>query len=139
MVAGDSHATAPQSTGITSWSCGPVSSQRSVSDLPTCAPGETLRLRVRFPDCWDGVNLDSPDHKSHMAYGVGGACPSDHAVAVTSLGITVIYPIRGGPGVTLSSGGTYSGHGDFWNAWNQTTERNLVRDCINAARNCGNV
>ena len=22
----------------------------------------------QFPQCWDGVNLDSPDHKSHMAY-----------------------------------------------------------------------
>ena len=24
-----------------------------------------------FPQCWDGVNLDAPDHKSHMAYGWG--------------------------------------------------------------------
>jgi hypothetical protein len=139
MVAGDMHATSPQSTGVTSWSCGPFSSQKSVSALPLCAPNETLRLRVRFPNCWDGVNLDSPDHKSHMAYAVSGACPSDHPTAVTSLGITLIYPVRGGPGYTLSSGGVYSGHGDFWNAWNQTVERNLVRDCVNAMKNCGNV
>ena len=33
MVAGDSHATAPQSTGITSWSCGTAFSTRIV-----CAP-----------------------------------------------------------------------------------------------------
>ncbi len=27
-----------------------------------------LALHVQFPNCWDGVNLDSPDHQSHMAY-----------------------------------------------------------------------
>lgn len=27
-----------------------------------------LELHVTFPDCWDGVRLDSPDHRSHMAY-----------------------------------------------------------------------
>jgi hypothetical protein len=27
-----------------------------------------LQLDVIFPDCWDGRHLDSPDHKSHMAY-----------------------------------------------------------------------
>ncbi|KAL9063281.1 MAG: hypothetical protein Q9157_008324, partial [Trypethelium eluteriae] len=25
-----------------------------------------LRLEVQFPQCWDGVNTDSPDHKSHI-------------------------------------------------------------------------
>jgi hypothetical protein len=36
--------------------------------------------------CWDGKNLDTPDHKSHVAYGSGsganggGNCPSSHPV-----------------------------------------------------------
>lgn len=36
--------------------------------------------------CWDGKNLDSPNHQSHVAYGQGsgatggGACPSTHPV-----------------------------------------------------------
>ena len=31
-------------------------------------PEPCLRLRaeVFFPSCWDGVNLDSSDHKSHV-------------------------------------------------------------------------
>tara|TARA_R110002003_G_scaffold1035_12_gene22152 strand:- start:10720 stop:11163 length:444 start_codon:yes stop_codon:yes gene_type:complete len=28
-----------------------------------------IRTQVTFPTCWDGVNLDSPDHQSHVAYG----------------------------------------------------------------------
>lgn len=27
-----------------------------------------IRTQVTFPTCWDGVNLDSPDHQSHVAY-----------------------------------------------------------------------
>lgn len=35
--------------------------------------------------CWDGKNLDSPDHKSHVTYSGtgasgGGSCPSSHPV-----------------------------------------------------------
>jgi hypothetical protein len=25
-------------------------------------------VNVRFPTCWDGVNLDAPDHMGHVAY-----------------------------------------------------------------------
>ncbi|CAG8953618.1 hypothetical protein HYFRA_00010077 [Hymenoscyphus fraxineus] len=27
-----------------------------------------IRTQVTFPTCWDGKNLDSPDHQSHVAY-----------------------------------------------------------------------
>lgn len=27
---------------------------------------EGIMTSVRFPTCWDGVNLDSPDHMAHM-------------------------------------------------------------------------
>jgi hypothetical protein len=27
---------------------------------------ERLRSQVFFPSCWDGLNLDSSDHKSHV-------------------------------------------------------------------------
>ncbi len=42
-------------------------------DIPrSCAPGTQVNVRYQAPSCWDGVNLDSADHKSHMAYPVGG-------------------------------------------------------------------
>ena len=25
-----------------------------------------LQMNIRFPSCWDGINLDSIDHKSHV-------------------------------------------------------------------------
>ncbi|KAF4148811.1 hypothetical protein GN958_ATG02009 [Phytophthora infestans] len=37
-----------------------------------------LRGQVNFPMCWNGIDLDSPDHKSHLSYASeldGGNCP----------------------------------------------------------------
>jgi len=43
--------------------------------------------------CWDGVNVDSPDHKSHVAYpaGILGACPSSHPVEIPQVFIETIW------------------------------------------------
>src|SRR5207249_1731755 len=83
----------------------------------------SLRLHVNFPNCWDGHSLDSADHMSHMAYSVRGACPASHPVAFPAISLIFRYPITGGSGVTLSSGGQYSAHADFFNAWRQALKK----------------
>lgn len=40
--------------------------------FPTINCPQGLRAQIFFPSCWNGVDLDTPDHKSHMAY------PSNH-------------------------------------------------------------
>jgi hypothetical protein len=35
-------------------------------ELPKAQCKGGIRSNVLFPTCWDGVNLDSPDHKSHV-------------------------------------------------------------------------
>jgi hypothetical protein len=139
MVAGDSHAMAPQSLRVTWWDCGDHGAAAPSNTVPTCPPGAatSLRLHVRFPDCWDGRRLDSPDHKSHMAYSSRGRCDEVHPVAVPSLSITMQYPVVGGSGVELSSMGQFSGHADFVNAWQQGELKRLVDYCLNALRICG--
>jgi hypothetical protein len=139
MVAGDSHSLAPQSLRVTWWDCGDRAGVAPSSTVPTCpdSRGSSLRLHVRFPDCWDGRHLDSPDHKSHMAYSSQGRCDALHPVAVPSLSITMQYPVAGGAGVELSSMGQLSGHADFVNAWQQAELARLVDYCLNALRICG--
>jgi Domain of unknown function (DUF1996) len=139
IVAGDSHANAPQSTRIVWWDCGTHGQVAPSARVPTCPSGgsTTLRLNVRFPDCWDGTRLDSPDHQSHMAYSSRGVCPAARPVAMPSITLVVQYPIAGGPGVTLASGGALSGHADFVSAWQQAGLERLVRYCLNALRTCG--
>ena len=39
--------------------------------FPNIKCPDGLRAQVFFPSCWNGVDLDSADHKSHMAYPSG--------------------------------------------------------------------
>ena len=138
LIAGNSKATEPQGLMITAWNCGPVAQIPPTSTIPTCPDAErqSLALHVRFPNCWDGVNLDSPDHQSHMAYSVRGRCPSDHPVAMPAIQVNLRYPTVGGPGLALSSGGQFSAHADFFNAWQQGVLNALVQRCLNGLRHC---
>lgn len=124
---------------VVRWACvgadTPGIGQRTV---PSCPAGTHLVMRISFPDCWDGANIDSPDHKSHLAYSVRGRCPAAHPVPLPRLRLGVHYPgSNGGRDVTLSSGGPDTAHADFFNAWDQPTLDRLVRDCINAGVRCG--
>lgn len=50
-----------------------------------------IRASITFPSCWDGKNLDSPDHASHVAYSpdglvlAGSSCPATHPVRIPQL------------------------------------------------------
>jgi hypothetical protein len=37
-------------------------------DFPKKPCPSGIMVNVRFPTCWDGVNLDSPNHAEHVAY-----------------------------------------------------------------------
>jgi Domain of unknown function (DUF1996) len=138
MIAGNSKATAPQSPGIAYWNCGAEGGVPPSAEVPTCPNDRTasLRLHVTFPNCWDGANLDAPDHQSHMAYSRRGICPAGHPVPLPAISLIYRYPAAGGVGVTLASGGVYSAHADFINAWDQGTLESLVQTCLNKLRHC---
>ena len=139
MIAGDAKATSPQGMRITFWSCGVASGVDRSAEVPTCPDtrGSFLRLHIRFPECWDGRRLDSADHKSHMAYAMRAGCPSTHPVEVPQITQIYRYPTRGGEGFSLASGGVYSAHADFVNAWNPGALRKLVEGCLNELVHCG--
>ncbi len=139
MIAGDAKATTPQGMRITFWSCGVASGVDRSVDVPTCPDtrGSFLRLHIRFPECWDGRRLDSPDHKSHLAYATRAGCPSTHPVEVPQITQIYRYATRGGEGFSLASGGVYSAHADFVNAWNPGALRKLVEGCLNELVHCG--
>ena len=65
-------------------------------------PNSLVHFVIRFPSCWDGINLDSADHKSHMAYPVFGTsaegnntvrCPADHPVAIPEVSYHYSYAV----------------------------------------------
>ena len=135
VVAGSAAATTPQGTKITTWDCADDNSVAPGVDVPTCPMG-TLALHVNFPDCWDGVHLDSANHASHLAYNVKGVCPAGYPVSIPRIRVNVRYPTTGGPTTELSSGGQYSGHADFFNVWVPKELKRLVKTCINAGIIC---
>jgi hypothetical protein len=99
--------------------------------LPTPSHVKTfLELHVNFPDCWDGKHLDSADHKSHMAYSRNYVCPASHPVKVPLIRLMIRYPITSGQDVRLASGSVLTGHGDFFNAWDERVLTKLVNQCF---------
>jgi hypothetical protein len=136
MIAGDAKSTVAQPTNVVGWNCG-VQGQTLYSRPISCKAGQKVVLHFFFPNCWDGVHLDSADHKSHMAYSHNGSCPASHPVAIARLTEDYGYPTTDGTQITLSSGSYLTAHADFWNTWNQAKMNQLTRDCINAGRQCG--
>jgi hypothetical protein len=137
MLAGDPNATSPQSKAIVNWACdgGTKGSRQSPANLPltACPDGRTVNLRVAFPSCWDGRNLDSADHRSHMAY---PPCDASHPVKVPELSMHVHYPFTGGGNVTLVSGSVWGAHMDFVNGWDPLTLAMLTQACLNENQRC---
>nr|WP_239168979.1 DUF1996 domain-containing protein [Actinoplanes deccanensis] len=107
-------------------------------DIPaTCPAGTQLNVRMQAPSCWNGIHLDTPDHKSHMAYPVLGVCPADHPVAVPMIEFKMAWPVSGDMrNVRFSSGRGYSFHYDVFNAWDAPTLAALTSHCINGGLQC---
>ena len=119
------------------WDCGNPGG--TTKEIPaSCPKGNVLIIRYMAPSCWDGVNLDTPDHKSHLAYPVKGVCPAGHPVAVPMLQSKVAYKLTNGntAGLAFSSGPSFSFHYDFMNGWDQARLEELVKHCINEGRQC---
>lgn len=58
-----------------------------------CTDG--LRLELLFPSCWNGVDVDSSDHKSHVAYASivmdDGTCPEGFETRIPTLFYETIF------------------------------------------------
>jgi hypothetical protein len=120
---------------VEGWECG--NSYKNADFPPTCPAGTQLNVRYQAPSCWNGLYLDVPDHKSHMAYPVNGVCPDDHPVALPMIEFKMAFPVSGDMSqVRLSSGRGYSFHYDFFNAWDPATQKALVDHCVVGGLQC---
>jgi hypothetical protein len=135
MIAGDPKIQIPTPAGAThQFYCagGPQdgASRSADGNWPVCAGG-TLHFTLRFPDCWDGEHLDSPDHRAHVRFGEAGACPASHPVPIPSVTFSIAYPTSGSAdGYRLSSGLPSSMHGDAFFAWQPDAMAHRVKDCV---------
>lgn len=164
MIVGSASAAAPQESIPVRFACeSSVHSGNPVysKSIPICNAGDILNVDVFFPSCWDGRNLDVPDHKSHMAFvslQEDGTldCPSTHPVPLPEVSYHFKYQVtaeNGGPtgstrGWKLASDGYevpddgevggYSLHADWFMAWHPEAVAIFTEYCINQGRHCAN-
>ena len=89
-------------TGAVSFSCDgptavPQSSYKNFEEAQAgCGVGNRIGARITAPDCWDGKNLDSLDHRSHVAYAGYGdwgyyKCPTTHPYVIPAFSMGVWF------------------------------------------------
>lgn len=103
-----------------------------------CADG--IRIDISFPSCWDGVNLDSADHRSHVAYPTMKKCSDPKfPVPLMTLKYRLAYDVGQFAGMwydeqspfVLANGDPtgFGFHADFMNGWDMDTLTNATATC----------
>ena len=128
---------------------------------PNCPIGSKLGAVISSPDCWNGKDLDSPDHRSHMAYqsrdpNTGQMrCPTTHPYMVAQFTLGAWFEVdadlnRSGvwdgtfnswhlssddmPGMPMLPGTTF--HTDWFGAWGDSILKLWHDNCIEKLKSC---
>jgi hypothetical protein len=150
MIAGNKNATGLQD--YVTWECRDRVVENTGAIPTSCPAGDAVRLTIIFPQCWDGKNLDSPDHKSHMAYPIyrntarASTCPASHPITIPEITEHFDFPVTAASSpahwrltsdmYSASLKGGYSAHADWMNGWDAETLNTIVTQCLNRERDC---
>lgn len=147
MIAGSMHNTSP--SGPFKFTCHGPGVNYTQQSIPNCPLGSLLVATIAFPQCWDGVRLDSADHKRHVVNPVaaktgGRVCPDTHPMAIPKIELNWSFKVTESnaplywrfssdhPGVPAG----YSFHGDWWNGWDPDVIARWVNNCLNSPKDC---
>ncbi|WP_307825725.1 DUF1996 domain-containing protein [Streptomyces sp. MBT33] len=132
------------------WSCTGFEDRQLKDKYPLCPQGSDVVRTFRFQSCWDGRNIDSANHRTHVAFAdASGACPNGFE-AIPQLVQRIVYDVKapslqdGGRTTPLFAVDSFpenlhkpiTDHGDFINVFDQSLMKDMV-SCINDGRNCG--
>lgn len=151
MIAGNAKATS-STTSKANYTClSRVPFYGWKTSIPACNVGETMQMHVAFPQCWDGKNLDSPDHQSHMAHTVrtlttANKCPTSHPIALPQVTVNFNYKVTAtnnpaswrlaSDNYAVSLPGGFSAHADWVNGWDEKFIAGIVKNCLNKGVDC---
>ncbi|MEU6338418.1 DUF1996 domain-containing protein [Streptomyces cellulosae] len=133
-----------------SWSCTGFEDRQLKDKYPLCPEGSDVVRSFAFQSCWDGRNIDSANHRTHMAFtDAEGNCPAGFQ-PIPQLVQRIVYDVDapsledGGKTVPLFAVDSFpeqlhkpiTDHGDFINVFEEDLMNEMV-DCINEGRTCG--
>ncbi|ROT38938.1 hypothetical protein SODALDRAFT_275518 [Sodiomyces alkalinus F11] len=104
-----------------------------------------IRTEITFPSCWNGKDLGSEDHRSHMAYPDmlrAGQCPDDFPVHMPTMLFETVWNVKafnGRNGRFVMANGDSLGwgyHGDFMTGWDEDFLQQALDTCT---ANSGNI
>ncbi len=125
-----------------------------VEPMKVCKPGQWLSATINSPECWNGVDLDSKDHRSHLADMVRNrtsgklSCPAMYPWIIPQFTMSVGYSIEAGDEATLWSLASdhmlppalrrpgASLHSDYFEAWQDEIRLRWEAGCIDKLLNC---
>jgi hypothetical protein len=127
-----------------SFTCTGFESRVLIDKYPICPQGSKVKRIHTFPSCWDGKNIDSANHRTHIVFpDANGKCGNGFR-AVPQLQISLTYDIPH----DIQVAGQYkvdsfpqeahnplSDHDDFANVMSQRIMNRVVH-CINRNRTC---
>ncbi|MEV0235724.1 DUF1996 domain-containing protein [Nonomuraea sp. NPDC050786] len=143
MVSGDARAvTNGGANARPTWTCTGFT-DRLTDKYPICPSGSDLVRVFDMPSCWDGRNLDSADHRTHLVFpDETGACPGG-TEAVPQLRMTLTYENVSGTADIPFAVDTFASerhdpstdHAGSIGVMSEKLMSTVVR-CINSGRNC---
>ncbi|MDX2909409.1 DUF1996 domain-containing protein [Streptomyces griseiscabiei] len=132
-----------------SWSCTGFEDRQLKDKYPLCPAGSDVVRTFEFQSCWDGRNIDSANHRTHVAFAAAdGGCAAGFK-AIPQLVQRIVYDVDapslqdGGRTTPLFAVDSFpeqlhkpvTDHGDFINVFDEDLMRAMV-DCINDGREC---
>lgn len=131
------------------WTCTGFEDRVLTDKYPLCPDGSQVVRTFDFQSCWDGQNIDSANHRDHVAFADpnSGACPQGFQ-AIPQLTMNLVYDV---PRPTIENGQVQqpyavdgfpeqlhkpiTDHDDFINVFDENLMNRMVK-CINSGRKC---
>jgi hypothetical protein len=131
------------------WSCTGFENKVQLKDkYPICPQGSQVVRTTNFQSCWDGQNIDSANHRTHVSFVQADGTCANGFKAIPQLQVRLVYNV---PAPKLQNGTVVNpyavdtfpenlhkpitDHNDFINFFSQNTMNQMV-NCINTGKQC---
>ncbi|MEU1570989.1 DUF1996 domain-containing protein [Streptomyces collinus] len=132
----------------TSWSCTGFEDRQVTDKYPLCPEGSSVVRTSNFQSCWDGQNIDSANHRTHVDFVEADGSCSNGFQAIPQLQVRLVYDVQA---PQINNGQVQNAfavdsfpeqlhkaitdHNDFINFFDENVMNEMVQ-CINNGEDC---